>query len=296
MNDLEPVYSDFKNTLQEKKLYGKVKKIEYHKTTFQNNGLEDKSVLNKIEEYTDFGKLEKAEYYDNFGNLLQVNVVEYNENKDYIKSTARNESNKSNILQTVQYDSIKNTSLLSVYVNDTLYHKTISFFSQKGFPIKTVSIKENDTTELNYEYEFNENNKLLFAKQTEKNNIKPITSNLNEYDQIDNLIKSTYKTEWVEMISEMKWKNGRLLKQTNYTISADSIKRITNITEFDILYNTSNSKEFENSKLNRELRFEYEFDEKGNWINKKVSMKEDFNNSTEFIPVYVNMRKINYWK
>ena len=100
-------------------------------------------------------------------------------------------------------------------------------------------------------------------------------------------------------IKTIKCKNkffGRIFKQTSYTISADLKKHKNNITEFDILYNPINSKEFEDSKLNRELKFDYEFDKNGNWIKKNVSMKEHFNNSKEFVPIYVDTRKISYWK
>ena len=65
------------------------------------------------------------------------------------------------------------------------------------------------------------------------------------------------------MISEWEWKNRRISKQTSYTIAADLTKYTDNIAEFDILYNIINSKEFKDSKLDRELKFDYEFDQKG---------------------------------
>ena len=49
-------------------------------------------------------------------------------------------------------------------------------------------------------------------------------------------------------------------------------------------------------QYHRELKFDYEFDENGNWIKKNVSMKEHFNNSKEFVTIYVDTRKISYWK
>jgi len=294
--DLQPIYSDSENALQGNNLYGKVKKIEYYKTTFQNTEKEDKTVLNKIEEYTDFGELKKVEYFDNYGELLQTNVIDYNKNQEFIKSVSINKSNKSKIIQTSEYDSIKNTSELSVFVNDTIDHKTTSYFNRKDYPIKRISVKGNDTTEVNFEYDFDDNDKIKSASQKEKGNDKSKTTNLYKYDSNKNLIESSYKTEWLEMISETEWKNGRISKQMSYTVSADLKKHTDNITEFDILYNPINSKEFEDSKLNRELKFDYEFDENGNWTKKNVSIKEHFNNSKEFVPIYVYTRKISYWK
>ncbi len=294
--DLKPIYSDYKNTLQRNNLYGKVKKIEYFKTTFQNTDKEDKSVLNKIEEYTDFGELKKAEYFDNHGELLQTNVIDYNENKKFIKSISFSKSNNTNILQTVEYDSIKNTSELNVFLNDTIDHKMISYFGRNDYPIKQVTIKGNDTTEVNFEYDFDNNNKIKSATQKEKGNKKSMTSNLYKYDNNNNLVESSYKTEWLEMISETEWKDGRILKQTSYTIAADLKKYTDNITEFDILYNPINEKIYENSELNRELEYDYEFDQFGNWIKRTVSMKEYFAKSNKFIPIYIETRKIKYWK
>ena len=294
--DLQPIYSDSKNALQGNNLYGKVEKIEYYKTTFQNTENEDKPVLNKIEEYTDFGELKKVEYFDNYGELTQNNVIDYNNNQEFIKSVSNNKSNESNIIQTSEYDTIKNTSELSVFVNDTIDHKTTFYYGKNDYQIKRISIKGNDTTEVNLEYAFDDNDKIKSSTQKEKGNDKSMITNLFKYDNNNNLIESSYKTEWMEMISETEWKDGRIFKQTSYTKSADLKKHLDNITEFDILYNPINSKEYENSKLNRELKFEYEFDENGNWIKKNVSMKEHFANSKEFVPIYVDTRKISYRK
>ncbi|WP_417196565.1 hypothetical protein [Bizionia sp.] len=294
--DLQPIYSDFKNVLQGNNLYGKVKKIEYYKTTFQNTENEDKPVLNKIEEFTDFGELKKVEYFDNYGELLQTNVIDYNKNQKFIKSVSINKANKSKIIQTSEYDSINNTSELTVFVNDTIDHKTTFYYGKNDYQIKRISVKGNDTTEVNSEYTFDDNEKIISSTQKEKENDKSMTTNLFRYDKNNNLIESSYKTEWMEIISETEWKDGRIFKQTSYTISADLKKYTDNITEFDILYNPINSKEFEGSKLNRELKFDYEFDENGNWIMKNTSMKEHFNNAKEFVPIYVDTRKISYWK
>ena len=294
--DLEPFYSDYTNALQEKNLYGKVKKIEYLKTTFQNTGNEDKSILKKIEEYTDFGELKRVEYFDNYGELLQTNVIDYNKNQKFIKSVTISKSNKSNIIQTSEYDSIKNTSELTVFVNDTIDHKTTFYYGKNDYQVKRISVKENDTTEINSEQVFNDNNKLVFATEKEKGNDKSTITIRNKYDNNNNLIESSHKTEWVEMLSETEWKDGRISKQSSYTISADLKKQLNNVSEFDILYNIINSIEYKDSKLHRELKFDYEFDKNGNWIKKNVSMKEHFNNSKEFVPIYVDTRKISYWK
>jgi len=294
--DLLPTYSGSKNALQGNNLYGKVKKIEYYKTTFQNIEKEDKPILNKIEQYTDFGELEKVEYFDNYGELLQTNVIDYYKNQKFIKSVSINKANKSKMIQTSEYDSIKNTSELTVFVNDSIGHKTAFYYGKNNYLIKRISVKGNDTTETNSEQTFNDNNKLILTTQKEKGNDKSTIIIRNKYDNNNNLIESSHKTEWIEMLSETEWKDGRIFKQTSYTISVDLKKHTNNITEFDILYNPINLKEFKDSKLNRELKFDYEFDENGNWIKKNVSMKEHFNNSNEFVPIYVETRKINYWK
>jgi len=293
--DLQPVYSDFKNALQEKNLYGKVKKIEYNKTTFQNAEIPDKAVLNKIEEYTDFGELEKVQYFDDFGELLQTNIIEYNKDKKFVKSLSISESNNLKILQTVSYDSIQNTRETTIFINDSINTKTTSFFGEDDYPKREIIIEKNDTLEVNYRFILEESGKIKSVYKIEKGNKN--SELLYSYEYENNcLVKSTHKNKWTESISEIEWKNGRILKQTNYTISADSVKHINNIMEFDILYNSIGSKDFEDSKLSRELKFEYEFDKHGNWISKNASVKEYSTNSNEFVPVYVDTRKISYWE
>lgn len=294
--DLQPIYSDSKNDLQENNLFGKVKKVEYYKTTFQNAEERDKPLLNKIEEYTDFGELKKVEYFDDYGKLIQTNVIDYNKNQKFIKSVSINKLKNMNFIQTSKYDSINNTSELSVFINDTIEQKTIFYYGKNDYQVKSISIKGNDTTVIINEHTFNDSNKLILATQKEKGNDKSTITIRNKYDNNNNLIESSHKTEWVEMLSETEWKDGRIFKQTSYTISADLKKHTNNITEFDILYNPIISKEFERSKLTRELKFDYEFDKNGNWIKKNVSMKEHFNNSKEFVPIYLDTRKISYWK
>jgi len=294
--DLKPVYSDYENALQERNLYGQVKKVEYYKETFQYSGQKDKPILEKVEFFGMHGELTKAVHYDNFGKLLQTNTILYNENYEFIESTTVNESNHSKIHQTVEYDTILKTSLYSIYLNDSLDHKTTAFFGdKKNYPIRRISVKGSDTTEIVYEYEFNHNNKLTLGAEEEIGRPKSRRINHFQYDSIGNLIKSTLHTDWVKMTNETEWKTDRIFRQTSYTTAADSISHKDNITEFDILYNPINSKEFENSELERELKFKYEFDKNGNWIKKNVWMKEHFNNSKDFSPIYVSTRKITYW-
>lgn len=65
-------------------------------------------------------------------------------------------------------------------------------------------------------------------------------------------------------------------------------------TEYDSLYNPIDLKIYHDSKLNRELKYSYEYDKSGNWIKRNISLKEYFADSKKFTPVYNEIRKIKY--
>ncbi len=294
--DLKPKYSDFENDREQRNLFGKVKEVEWYKTVYQNDKKDGKRILNLKEEFTEFGSIKENSNYDNSGELIQNDVYEYDENDFLQKIISTNKRTQNSYVMAVYHDTINKTSKRKVVVNDSVNHEVIVFYNDKDYVIKQIAIEQNDTTIVEHKYKFNEADKLVLERQNDIESNKPIVTNKYSYDENGNLIHSSYKTEWIELITEKKWENERISKQTEYTISADSIKHLDQVTEFDGLYNQINSKIYENSELNRELKYEYEFDKNGNWIKREVSMKEHYAKSKEFKPIYLETRKITYWK
>lgn len=294
--DLKPTYSNFDNDREQRKLFGKVKQVEWYKTVYQNDKKDGKRILNLKEEFTEFGSIKENSNYDNSGELIQNDVYEYDKNDFLQKIVSTNKRTQNSYVMAVYHDTINKTSKRKVVVNDSVNHEIIVFYNDKDFVIKQIAIEQNDTTIVEHKYEFNEADKLVLERQNDIESNKPIVTNKYSYDENGNLIHSSYKTEWIELITEKTWENQRISKQTEYTVSPDLKKNLDQITEFDELYNQINSKIYENSELNRELKYEYEFDENGNWIKREVSMKEHFAKSKEFKPIYLETRKITYWK
>lgn len=294
--DLKPKYSDFENDREQRNLFGKVKQIGWYKITYQNDKKEGKRILNLKEEFTEFGSLKENSNYDNNGELIQSDVYEYDENDFLQKVVSTNKRAKISYVINVYHDTINKKRTRKVFVNDSLNQKITVFYNDKDFVIKQIAIEQNDTTIAKHEYKFNDVDKLVLERQIDIESNKPIITNEYSYDKNGNLNYFSYKTGWTELITETEWKNQRISKQTEYTIAADSKKHLGQITEFDRLYNQTNTKIYENSELNRELKYEYEFDEKGNWTKREVSMKEHFADSNEFKPIYSETREIKYWE
>ncbi len=292
--DLKPTYSDFENDRQQRNLYGKVKELEQFKATFQDGKTTNKPLPVLKEEFSEFGSLTKAEYFDNYGKTTQVDQFYYNENDYLMKSISNNQLANQKTVQLVSYDTINKTTTRTVKINDSLNYKFISTYNNREIITKQVKIQNKDTIVRTYEYIYNDDNKIVLEKEFEEG--KELSIGTYEYDNENNLIEYFNKYEWMELLKVNEWKNNRISRQTEYTISADLKKHLDELTEYDKLFNPVNSKIYENSELNRELKYDYEFDNFGNWIKRIVAMKEHFANSDKFIPIYIESRKIKYWK
>jgi hypothetical protein len=293
--DLKPIYTNFENAWQERNLYGKVKSLKQYKTNFQSNGKLENPILNLSEKYTDFGELKEIENFGNFGEPIQKDTYEYDNEKFLIRTTSVNKLADINYIMNVENDTINNKSIRTVKLNDSLEQKIIVYFDDKDFITKQIAIEKNDTTIVNYKYIFNQTDNLITEIQFEIDENNPIQSLHYKYNETGNLIESSNKTEWMEFLIETEWKDERIFKQTEYIIPADLKKNLEMITEYDRKFNPVNLKVYENSELNRELKYEYEFDKYGNWTKRTISIKEHFINSNQFVPIYIETREIKYW-
>ena len=291
--DLKPTYSGFKNDLEQINLYGEVKELEQFKAIFQN-GKETREPLPTLKEkFTEFGSLNEAKYFDNYGQTTQIDLFHYDRNDYLTKSTSENKLANQKTIQLVSYDSINKTKTRNITFNDSLNYKFISKFDSNDLIVEQIKIEARDTVIRSYEYKFNGSNNKILEKEFEEG--KELSVRKYKYNNENQLIEYSNKHEWMELLTETVWKNNRIVKQTDYTISADLNKHLDRITEYDKLFNPINEKNYENSELNRELKYDYEFDQFGNWTKRTVSMKEHFANSDKFIPIYVESREIKYW-
>lgn len=292
--DLNPIYSDFENAWEVRNLHGKVKELKIYKSNFQDTKPE-KPTLNLVVNFTDFGALEQIDSYDNFGKLIQKDIFEYDSTEFLTKRISTNKRANSTYVLVMENDTINKTSTITATINDSIKQKSIVFYNENDYIYKQIAIEEKDTTVARHEYKFNKNAKIVLEVQYEKNRNNPIITNQYKYNEKENVVWSSSKTQGMEFIMETEWREGGIVKETEYQILEDSIKQLDRITGYNKLFNPINLKIYEDSKLNRELKYNYEYDEDGNWIKRTVSMKEHFANSDKFIPIYIETRKIKYY-
>ena len=260
---------------ESKNLYGKVKSIALYKATYlDSKGQKTREpIKNYNEEFTEFGSSKKMEYFDDFGDLSQSTVNEFDENEFLVKSTTINENGyrpfKSST--TIEHDTIKNLIIRNSILNDSLNFKYIEEYNEKGILMKNTSIENGDTILWTSKQEYNKDNKIISEKVSPSNDDEP-------------------------QIFKYKYDSHHLVLDSTFNIGADEKERLSQITEYDNFTNPINVKIYEKSELNRELKNSYEMDKKGNWVKKKVALKEHFANSKTFTPAYVETRQIEYWE
>ncbi|UAB82038.1 hypothetical protein INR76_04580 [Marixanthomonas sp. SCSIO 43207] len=294
--DLKPSYINFKNAWDERNLYGEVKEIKKYKTIFQNSNQEGKSKLIFKEIFTDFGAIKEIEYFDDSGQTLQKENYKYDNNGYLLKYTFKNPSRNRRIVQLLVNDTINNITKKSYFVNGTLNQQFTLFYNDEDYITKYISIENNDTINVFTTYKFNEQSKMLWSFQKEEQTGDTILVNHFVYNDIGNFMEYTSNNpNQGGIFNKYEWKNDRVSKIEHYIIYPGLSKRLSDITEYDRQFNPINVKEFIESKINTELKYQYKFDKTGNWIERTVYMKEHYINSKKFTPAYIEKRKIKYW-
>ena len=296
LTDLKPTYSNFKNIWQERNLYGKVKEIETYKTVYQKDKADDREIVNLKEAFTDFGALKEASYFDGQGELTENTILEYDKKGFNFKTLAQNKLANINSVSLKQRDTVNKTETNTAFINNNLKTLIKIFFNDKGKAVKQINIDGRDTIVTRTNYELDNVGNIVSESRIEGNETKPTYFDHYLYDKNNNLIESSFSAWGSTKIFKTEWKNGQIYKRTEYTISRDLKKQLNEETEYDKLYNPISLKIYQDSKLNRALKYNYEYDKNGNWVKRDVSMKEYLSNSTKFTPIYNETRKIRYWK
>jgi hypothetical protein len=152
--DLKPTYSDYENAWESNNLYGKIKVLKQLKANSQGETNFEKPILNLIQNFTDFGEIKKIESYDNFGELIQKDVYEYDNNNFLIKTISTNKPAELNYIMTVKNDTVNKNSIRTIIINDSLKQQVTVFYDKKDFVTKQVAIEKGDTTSVNHKYHF----------------------------------------------------------------------------------------------------------------------------------------------
>jgi len=307
--DFKPKYIDFENAWESENLIGKVKTLEQSKAKVNNfkTGEKDRPLIEFKKEFTENGNISYEEHYGDSGQINSFIKNEYNKNGQRIKSTSKYLLIPLNSTVTSEFNTPGKLISASIYQNDTLDEKAILEYDSSGKLKTKTSIRNTDTTTGKYEYKYNENGKILWKKQTETiNNNRHESFIWFKYDQNGNLIELLNKAvsdigllgELYKTIPDYEIKTTYEYDRKNRIKKTIKYKsgKIEEEKEFDKFYNQTLVKFYVSGALNREMKYEYEFDNKGNWIERNVFLKQDFGQDKNWILIFVETRKIVYYK
>jgi len=311
----KPIYNNFKNDLDRENLVGKVRSLEKYKIIVSDSKTETTNDPTKefLMEFTKTGNLSSLKRYDVFGKAIYSTQNLYNKKGQKIKAFTEDSYRPSKSVEEYEYKDDK-LSIAKVFVNGTLIYVSYSEYDKSGHLTKQLEIQKNDTTLNKLTYLFDKRGNVLSKrsiqttrndryeyvntyKLDDKNNILEINSKLdifgasktvNVYDSKNRIEKSIEYGD----------------KQTQKKISKDSIEKSIDFKDkqiqkeifYDKFYDETLIRFYRNGALEREVKYEYEFDTKGNWIKRKAYVKNSSTNSDEFKFVYVETRKILYYE
>ena len=294
--EYKPKYKDFKNSRERENLAGKVKTLEQYKANVidYKTGETEKPVIEFKEEFTKDGYILYQAYFDHFGKIEQ-NVKNKFDNKGYLqRSVSENFITNSRSVQTFKCDTLTGKPVYSHSVfDDSTDFETYSRYDKNGNITEQTNIQNGDTTTNRIEYKYDGKGNIL-SKRVIQNSEDGKNVYLTEYkyDQNGNQTELINKSDFYgEMKTTYEYDNDNRVKK----ITQFDDGQIEQETFFDKFYNQTLVKYYNNGLLERELKYEYEFDNRGNWIERKAFMKEYAGQNKNWKPVYIETRKIEYF-
>ena len=293
----KPKYNNFKNDLDRENLEGKVRSIEEGKNIESDSKTE--STKEFVKEFTESGNLSSMKKYDVFGKPIYSTQNIYNKKGLKIKAFTEDFNMASKSVEEYEYKD-DNLSYAKVFINDTLKYKSYLEYDKSGhltrqieIQIKETPLKTNDTTLNTLTYSFDKSGNVILKKnlQTTKNKSYNY-SNTYKYDNKNNIIETNSDFDifgTLKVVNTYDSEN-RIEKSIEYRN-----KQIEKVILFDKFYDESLISFYRNGTLERELKYEYEFDTKGNWIKRKAYVKNSSKHGDEFKFIYVENRKILYY-
>ncbi|MDC8004361.1 hypothetical protein POV27_09880 [Aureisphaera galaxeae] len=292
---VQPKYSNFETDLEERNLFGKVKSYDQRIARIEGGNLTSMKdpVLNLTEEFSENGALLKSESFDVFGASQQTIAHYFDDSEFLVKSVTINKQGPiGKTVQLIERDTINSRETIKVTLNDTMNYEFHSRFDASDRIAEQIKIEKGDTTVVRYAYEYDANQNLIRSTETsgEENTINTFT-----YDENGNMIESIWEADHFKSRTLTKYKDNRITEIHYYNIYPDGTEHLESITQYDEYYNPTNTKSYRDNELDNETKMEYELDDQGNWIKKKMYLKQHFAKSNEFVPISVENREITYW-
>jgi len=291
-SNYRPKYTDFTNAWERENLVGKVKTLEQYKANVIDfeTGKTETPIREFKKEYTSIGNISYQEHFDNFGKLEQYEKNEFDNNGFRNKSISENLLFPTKSVEIAKFDTLIGKQISAqINFNDTIHFKAFFKYDDHGNLIKQTNIQNKDTSLIIFKYKYDNDERIISKKKIESGQIT--ITNIFTYDSKGNLIELIGKSEYFgEKKSVNEYDNkSRINKVTHYQAG-----KIEKEIFFDKYYNQTLIRFYLSNALHKETKYEYEFDKKGNWVQRDVFLKEHFRNK-EFIPIYTETRKIEYF-
>ncbi len=283
--------SDLKN----ENLKGKVKSITGYKANIIDikNEVTEEPIIEFRKEYNDRGMISLQQLYDTFGKLKHETTNEYNNEGLRIKTVRNSFHPETKSVELIRYDTTGKPVSISVIINDTNTFVSELKYNEFGDLAQSIITEDGKTDTTTLKYKYNDDGQINWKKQTQSTDqveYKYITTY--KYDNNGNLIEETSHSD----LGKMKWtyqynKNNNLIASSTYQ-DAD----IQQKTKYNKNRNYTLIQLYDQEELYRELKYEYDLDKKGNWIEKKVFVKQISSDDNKFTPAYIQTRKIEYYE
>ena len=247
--------------------------------------------------FTEFGALKRTKYFGTFGDITQIEEYKYDSNNNQIESNTELVGAKRRIKTVIKNDTINRTKTHKSYLNDSLVEINIVFYGENDRANKHLEIKNNDTIESTINSKYDGNKNLISEVQTENNGEESnTTGNYFRYDENDRIISSTFEMHHSKYISKYKWSDNKIVSREDYSILPDESKHFDESYVYDKYFNPIIHTKYRDSQIEQETKYEYEFDDRGNWIKRTVFLKQSRLGSKSFVKAYVETRQIEYWE
>jgi len=294
--DYKPKYKDFDNDWERENLLGKVKKLEQYKANVADfeTGNTDKPFIVFRKEFIENGNISYQENFDIFGEIEQFIKNIYDKNGFRIESISENFILSMKSIEKAGFDTATGKKISAhVIYNDTLKVDAILNYDSRGNLIQQTNIQNGDTMSGRIEYQYDGKGRILIKRQIDKGEYgKNETTNEFKYNSQGDLIELISKSDFsgeMKSIYEYDGKN-RIQKISEY-----ESEKIEKESLFDKFYNKTLVRFYVNNALQKEMKYKYRFDKKGNWIQKDVFMKENPGDK-KIVPIYTETRTIEYFK
>ncbi|PLW93224.1 MAG: hypothetical protein C0592_06820 [Marinilabiliales bacterium] len=293
--DYTPKYENFANDLEKENLIGNVKSIELYveRVVDYQSGKTKQPVLKHRKEFNSAGFMTSAEYYDAVGQLDYSILKEYNENNYNIKNTTQSVLMNMMSIEECKYDSSGNVTEINSTTNDSIDLTIFFMYDEHGSVIKHVLIQNGDTIIKHNEYEYDSENRVIKSTHFESDDFEEINETRTyKYDNNGNLVEIINTSN---IIGTLKTVN--IFNEDNILVRIETYEngKIHMEVEYDDYYNEVNRKIYSNGVLQKEMKYEYEFDKNGNWISRDVLLKDHLNKSSSFIKLSTETREIVYY-